>query len=115
MDSPAELFDRHRDALGRLCRAHGVIRLDVFGSAAGDAFDPVRSDIDLLVEFGPQAAPDLFSHYFELKDALQRLFGRDVDLVMAGAVRNPVFARSVERSRRPLYASSNAQAARRHP
>jgi uncharacterized protein len=34
--------------------------LDVFGSLArGADFDPVRSDIDLIVEFAPQAAPRL--------------------------------------------------------
>ena len=47
---------RHRDALAALCQRHGVVRLDVFGSAArGADFDPGRSDVDLMVDFGPAA------------------------------------------------------------
>lgn len=105
---PHHSLEVHREALDRLCRAHGVRRLDVFGSAAGQDFDPERSDIDLLVDFGPEAEADLFSHYFDLKEELQQLFGRSVDLVMSGALRNPDFIRSVEQSRRALYASPNA-------
>lgn len=101
----------HRDELSLLCRLHGVTRLDVFGSATGAAFDPAMSDIDFIVDFGPQAQPRLFEHYFALKLALEQLFGRQVDLVMAGAMTNPYFIESVERTRRPVYASSVAQAA----
>ena len=41
------------DAIRALCREYGVARLELFGSAATDAFDPVRSDIDLLIEYRP--------------------------------------------------------------
>jgi uncharacterized protein len=108
MRQARDLFGTHHDALARLCRAHGVRRLEVFGSAAGPEFDPARSDIDLLVDFGPEAEPELFSHYFELKQQLQQLLGREVDLVMQGALRNPYFIRAVERSRREIYASPHA-------
>ncbi|MDP1912182.1 nucleotidyltransferase family protein [Brevundimonas sp.] len=101
----------HRDDVSRLCRLHGVTSLDVFGSATGDAFDPARSDIDFIVDFGPQAQPRLFEHYFALKLALEVLFGRQVDLVMAGAMTNPYFIESAQRTRRPVYASPLPQAA----
>lgn len=39
----------------RLCRAYGVLRLDVFGSAVRDDFDQTRSDDDFLVEFTTDA------------------------------------------------------------
>ena len=45
-------IDDHRAALIDLCRRHRVRSLAVFGSAARDDFDPDRSDVDLLVEFG---------------------------------------------------------------
>jgi hypothetical protein len=104
-------FEAHRDALDRLCREHGVHRLDLFGSAAGDHYDPDRSDVDFIVEFGADAQAALFAHYFGLKDELEQLFGRQVDLVMAGAMTNPYFIAAAERSRRPVYASPLAQAA----
>lgn len=40
------------DAIAGLCRAYGVKRLDLFGSAATGSFEPGRSDVDLLADFG---------------------------------------------------------------
>lgn len=40
-------------ALRRLCVQHRVERLDIFGSAARDDFDPESSDVDFLVQFEP--------------------------------------------------------------
>ena len=93
-----------REALARICRARLVRRLELFGSAAGDGFDQQRSDMDLLVEFQP--GTDLgpwMALYFELKEDLEKLFGRKVDLVMPSAMQNPWFIREVNKTRRPLY------------
>lgn len=100
------LLDEKRDALGELCRRYGVARLEVFGSAAGDAFDPGASDIDFLVEF--RAGVDLgpwMASYFDLQRELEDLLGREVDLVMTSALKNPYFIREVNRTRKLLYAA----------
>jgi predicted nucleotidyltransferase len=74
-------IDEKRDALGALCRRYGVARLEVFGSAARRAgFDPNRSDADFLVTFTPAARNNL-AGFIDLKDALEELLGRSVDLV----------------------------------
>ena len=66
-----------------------VRRLEVFGSAArGDGFVPESSDADFLVEFAADAQPDLH-RFYGAKAELEQLFGRGVDLVETGAVRNP--------------------------
>lgn len=44
-----------------------------------------------------------FDAYFGLKEELERLLGRPVDLVMPKSLENPYFAASVERSRRDVY------------
>lgn len=75
-----------RHELTALCRRHRVVRLEVFGSAArGEAFDPTRSDVDFLVTFSPAARDDLGA-FADFKEALERLFGRRVDLVEREAV-----------------------------
>src|ERR1700747_3186388 len=75
-----------RDALAALCRRYGVTRLEVFGSAArGGGFDPDRRDADFLVIFRPVARNDL-SALADLKEALENLLGRSVDLVEREAV-----------------------------
>lgn len=44
------LIEQHKEAIRALCREFGVKRLELFGSAATDEFDPDRSDVDFLVE-----------------------------------------------------------------
>lgn len=91
-------------AIASLCRAHNVTRLRVFGSATTDRFDTTLSDVDFLVDFAP-GGPDPFSEYFGLKEDLERLLGRSVDLVMANAVRNPHFAASAAAGAEEIYAA----------
>ncbi|MDQ3423781.1 MAG: nucleotidyltransferase domain-containing protein [Actinomycetota bacterium] len=93
-----------REAIGDLCRKHGVRSLVVFGSALTEHFDDTCSDVDFLVKF----ADDLtsrFDAYFGLKEGLETLLGRPVDLVMPGALDNPYFAASILRRSEELYAA----------
>ena len=43
------IIEIKREELARLCVRYHVCRLELFGSAAGDRFDPARSDLDFLV------------------------------------------------------------------
>lgn len=99
---PALVIDR--SAVAQVCRARGVRRIRLFGSAADGRFDRERSDIDLLVDFEPGVA-DAFDAYFGLKEDLETLFGREVDLVMADAIRNPYFEARALASAEELYAA----------
>ncbi len=105
-----QMFDPSRAEIPALCRRFGVRRLDVFGSAASGQFDPARSDLDFVVEFDGETA-HLFDRYFGLKEALEALYGRPVDLVSEGASANPYFIESLERTRRRVYESQDAEAA----
>ena len=93
-----------RGAIGELCRKHGVRRLVVFGSAVTDRFDEARSDVDFLVEFGTPVGGQ-FEAYFGLKEDLEALLGRPVDLVAPAALENPYFAASVTKNGQELYAA----------
>ena len=98
-------IDENRVALEELCRRYGVRSLFVFGSAARDDFDPGRSDVDLLVEFEALPLGGYADAYFGLRESLEDLFGRDVDLVALSAVRNPYMKADIERTRTLLYAA----------
>lgn len=100
----AELVE-HQDEVVALCRRFGVRRLDVFGSATGGEFDPARSDIDFLVELEPPQGASRFDAFFGLKEGLEALLGRPVDLVDPSALDNPYFAAMVEQTRQELYAA----------
>ncbi len=101
------VIQQHREAILALCREYGVARLEIFGSAATDAFDPDRSDVDFLVEYPPDYdfGPWL-SRFQELEQGLSNLLGRHVDLVMTSALRNRWFNREAAKTRTVIYDAS---------
>jgi hypothetical protein len=88
--------------IDRICRDLPVKRLGVFGSVLRKDFGP-SSDIDVLVVFDTDSGANLFDKYFELKERLEQVFGREVDLVVDRPFRNPVFKDSVDRTRTVVY------------
>jgi len=99
------LLESKREQIATLCQRYRVRRLEVFGSASSEHFDPQTSDVDFLVDFHPLAPGERADAYFGLLEGLQALLGRPVDLVMSRAIRNPYFRQSVERGREVLYAA----------
>ena len=99
------LIEEKRDELLRLCTTYRVRRLELFGSALTGQFDPDTSDLDFLVEFLPLQPGEYADAYFGLLEGLREVFRRDVDLVMAKAIRNRYFLESINRSRTLLYAA----------
>lgn len=97
------IIETHRAELAAICRRFGVRKLDLFGSAARDDFDPGRSDIDFLVAFDSAAPGPSLDRYFGFKEALEALLGRPVDLVGERTVKNPYLRRSIEQDRTTLY------------
>jgi predicted nucleotidyltransferase len=94
-----------RVRIAELCRRFHVRRLDLVGSAARDDFDQAKSDLDLLVEFGPADGLRALDAYFGLNEELETLFRRPVDLIMPAAVANPYVRANMERDRTTLYAA----------
>jgi predicted nucleotidyltransferase len=73
---------RRRDDILRIAAKHGAMNVRVFGSVArGDA--GADSDLDLLVDVGPNHSP-----FFPggLREDLAELLGRDVDIVTEDAL-----------------------------
>jgi uncharacterized protein len=99
-------IEQKRDALAALCRRYRVRRLEVFGSAArGAGFDPDRSDADFLVTFTPAARNDLAA-FVDLKESLEELLGRPVDLVEREVIegsRNFIRRRAILREAETVY------------
>lgn len=86
-----------------LCQQNHVARLELFGSATDERFDPATSDLDFLVEFSvntPQGAADRF---FGLKAGLRDLLGHPIDLVDLATIQNPYFLAAIAPSRLKVY------------
>ena len=80
-----------------ICRRYHVKELAVFGSAARGGMRP-DSDIDLLVEFLPEANVGLLQH-FAAEREFSQLFGRKVDLVSKRALRRALKDEVLEQAR----------------
>ena len=65
--------------LAAFCRAHGIHRLAIFGSALRADFGP-DSDVDVLVEFEPGRVPGLLGIAGMEIELSALLGGRKVDL-----------------------------------
>lgn len=102
-----KIIESNRKKIETLCQKFHVQALEVFGSVArSDAdFDLMNSDLDFLVEFDEVGIKNYADNFFGLLDALQKLFNRPVDLVVASSVSNPYFLESIERDRAHLYAA----------
>lgn len=98
------IVEDQRRRLKELCDRFAVKRLELFGSAAEGRFETEKSDLDFLVEFEPMSPGDHADAYFGLLEALQDLFGRDIDLVETQAIRNPYLLAAVNESRTVIYA-----------
>lgn len=96
-------IDSIRSAISQLCERLQVKRLDIFGSAATDQFT-VDSDVDVLVQFDREPG-DLFNRYFDLKEGLEQVFGRPVDIVLEDSLKNPYFKLAIEQVRKNVYAA----------
>ncbi len=83
------LLQEHRDVIAT---RFGAKHLALFGSAARDEMRP-DSDIDVLVDFD---GPATFESYFDLKDYLEKLLCRPVDLVTSRGLK-PRARQHVER------------------
>ncbi len=91
-------------AVGQLCRERGIARLELFGSALRDDFR-TDSDVDLLATIRPGIKCGLFE-WVELKEGLEKIFHRRVDLVSRRAVersQNPYRRHSILARTEPIY------------
>lgn len=96
-------IDISEDQLADCCKKWKVKELSFFGSVLRDDFGP-DSDIDVLVTFQPDALWSLWD-LMEMKEQLEVLFGRTIDLVEKEALRNPWRKREILNSYKVLYAA----------
>jgi len=95
-------IDIQKEKIDSFCRKWKIREFSLFGSVLRDDFRP-DSDIDILVEFEPDHGWSLYE-VVDMEDELKALFGRDVDLVMKGGLKNPFRRREILRSREVVYA-----------
>jgi uncharacterized protein len=90
------------DKIREMCRRYKVKQLAIFGSAAKGTAGP-DSDVDLLVEFQPDAQIG-FLQFAKMQRELSSLLDRGVDLVPKGGLK-PLIREEVLSTSEVLYAA----------
>lgn len=96
-------IDLPQDKITAFCRRWKVVELALFGSVLRDDFRP-NSDIDVLISFEPDAPWSLWD-LFDMRQELQEMFGREVDLVEKEALRNPFRKYEILHNHEVVYAA----------
>lgn len=102
-------FDEMRDPVANLagetiaefCRRWSVVEFALFGSVLRSDFGP-ESDVDVLVTFGSGVLHGVDEH-IAMRDELERIFERRVDLVPVTSLRNPFRRQDILSTRKVIY------------
>jgi predicted nucleotidyltransferase len=99
-----DILTQNASAIERICKTHRVRQLDVFGSVLSEDFGD-NSDIDFLVEFERDGYGGAFEQFMGLKEDLEELLSRPVDLIVNRPFRNPFFQREIDQTKQVIYAA----------
>ena len=91
-----------KDKIEDFCRRWKIKEFALFGSVLREDFRP-DSDIDVLVSFAPDGGIT-FDNRVEMLDGLTAIFGREVDLVEKGTIRNPFRRHEILTTKEVVYA-----------
>ncbi len=86
-----------------LCRAHKVDKVYAFGSSITDHFDPVNSDIDVIVKLSITDPIEYGEALLSFWDQLESLFGKRVDLLTEESITNPYLKKSITSTKKLIY------------
>jgi hypothetical protein len=88
--------------IAEFCEQHHIRQLALFGSVLRDDFGPT-SDVDVLVEFEPQAQVGLMA-FARIQRELSEILQRPIDLVTPDGLK-PLIKRSILDSAEVIYAA----------
>ena len=98
------LIDQHKSEIRQVCNTYQVKELYAFGSVLSDRFSE-QSDVDFAVDFGRDNFNGSFRQFMGFKEALENILERTVDLVPIRSVRNPVFLKTLNKTKQRIYAA----------
>lgn len=89
------------EALPEFCQRWKISEFSIFGSALRDDFGP-ESDVDVLIDFEEGVLHGI-DEWIAMRDELEAMFGRKVDLVSRSSLRNPFRREAILKSRKVVY------------
>ncbi len=97
-----KINDKNLDQIKKLCEENNVRTLSAFGSVVRDDFS-IESDIDFVVDFNENDPFKYTNLYFQLKDKLEKLLKRQIDLIEYRAIKNKYFRKELDETKVLIY------------
>jgi uncharacterized protein len=97
-----KISEKNIALIKQLCKDYRVKSFSVFGSVLTDNFTS-HSDIDFVVDFEENDPIKYTDLYFQLKEKLEQLFNRRIDLIEERGIKNSFFKKELNNSKVVLY------------
>ncbi len=97
-----KISNKNIDNIKQLCEQYKVKTFSAFGSVIRDDFNE-NSNIDFIVDFEEQDPFKYTDLYFKLKEQLELLLKRQIDLIEARAIRNHFFKKELDETKVLIY------------
>ena len=91
------------DKIKAFCLKYGVEEISLFGSVLRDDFGP-ESDIDVMLKFA-RGHGFTFENTPDILAKLEAIFGREVDVIEKGRIRNPFRRHAIMSGYRVIHAA----------
>lgn len=96
------ISEKNLETIKKLCNKYRVKRFSVFGSVLRNDFKK-ESDIDFIVDFNENDPIKYTDLYFELKDNLEKILKRQIDLIEERGIKNSFFKKEIDESKVIIY------------
>ena len=97
-----KINDQNIDLIKKLCKEYKVRTFSAFGSVTRDDFRD-NSDVDFVVDFDETDPFRYTDLYFQLKEKLEQLFKRQIDLIEERAIKNQYFKKELDETKILIY------------
>lgn len=97
-----KISDKNINLIKKLCEEYKVRTFSAFGSVTRDDFRN-DSDIDFLVDFDENDPFKYTDLYFQLKEKLEKLLKRQIDLVEERGIKNQFFKKELDETKILIY------------
>ena len=97
-----KISDKNIERIKKLCKQYKVRTFSAFGSVTREDFNE-NSDIDFVVDFEESDPFKYTDLYFQLKEKLEQLLKRQIDLIEERGIKNQIFRQELDNTKTVIY------------
>tara|TARA_R110000868_G_scaffold83605_8_gene235841 strand:- start:366 stop:668 length:303 start_codon:yes stop_codon:yes gene_type:complete len=97
-----KINEKNISLIKKLCEKYRVRTFSAFGSVTREDFND-DSDIDFVVDFDENDPFEYTDLYFQLKENLEKLLKRQIDLIEERGIKNQFFRKELNETKVLIY------------